>query len=210
MRKTIKTIICLFVLAVLVWGFFQLKKLPSLSHLFTPEKLVIENSPVIVRQVRSLAQLVTVSMYDEVVADTMHTEVQKFHLPLLPAVSSLNRLVVIGKVTVHVGIDMQQLQEGDISGTNDSLHIKLPPAQVLDAIVNPSGVEVFIEEGDWSSAAVARLKTKIQYLAIADAQSRGLLAQSESKAKEVLANFFMAAGYKKVEIGFKTKPGVLE
>lgn len=200
----------LLVLTGLIWVCFQVKKMPSLANLFTPEKVVIENSPVIVRQLKALSQLVTVSMYDEIVADTLRAEVQSFHLPLLPAVSSLNRLVIIGKVSVHVGIDMQQLHEGDISGTKDSLHIKLPPAQVLDAIVNPSGVEVFIEDGDWNNTAVASLKTKIQYLAITDAQSRGLLTQSENKAKELLSNFFMAAGYKKVEVGFKTKAVGLE
>ena len=122
----------------------------------------------------------------------------------------LNRLVVIGKVTVHVGIDMQQLDSSDISGTKDSLHVLMPPAEILDAIINPSGVEVFIEEGEWNSQAIANLKNKIQNIAIADAQSRGLLAQAQNKAKQILTDFFKAAGYKKVTIDFKTKSVLLQ
>jgi len=213
MKKNIRYFIALTLLATLVWVFFQIKKMPSLANIFKPEKVVIENSPVVVKQIQSLSQLVTISMYNEIVADTAEPEIQNFQLPLLPSMKfykTLKRLVVIGKVTVHVGIDMEQLQPGDVSGTKDSLHLKLPPAEVLDAIINPSGVEVFIEDGEWNSKAVSNLKNKIQYLAITDAQSRGLLSQSETKAKQILTDFFTAAGYKKVMIDFKTKPASLE
>jgi hypothetical protein len=106
---------------------------------------------------------------------------------------------------VHVGINLQALNAGDISGTKDSLHLLLPPAEVLDAIINPSDVEVFIEEGDWNSQAVANLKNKIRSIAIINAQSRGLFAQSQNKAEEIMRDFFIAAGYRKVVIDFKRK-----
>ena len=74
---------------------------------------------------------------------------------------------------------------------------------VLDAIINPSETEIFIEKGEWNNDAVINLKNKIQRMAVADAQSRGLLRQSEEKATQILTDFFMAAGYKKVVIEFK-------
>jgi len=213
MRKAIKIFIGLLMVAVFVWTIITIKNMPSLSTWFSPEKVVIENSPVVIRQIQALAQLITVSMYDEIVADTSMPDIQHFQLPLLPDISyyrNLNRLVVISKVTVHVGIDLQQLNAGDINGTKDSLHLLLPPAEVLDAIINPSDVEVFIEEGVWNSQAVANLKNKIQNLAVVNAQSRGLMAQSQNKARQILSDFFMAAGYKKVVIDFKSKPASLE
>lgn len=212
-KKTIKIFTGLLMLALLVWIFLSLKKLPSLSNIFAPQKVVIENSPVVVKQIQALAQLVTVSMYNEIVADTGRADIKNIPLPLLPDIeyyNNLDRMVIIGKVTVHVGIDMKKLYADDISGTKDSLHLKLPPAEVLDAVINPSDVEIFIEEGEWNNTAVTNLKKKIQYLAITDAQSRGLLAQSETKARQILSDFFTAAGYKKVIIDFKTKPGYLE
>ena len=213
MRKAIKIFIGLLMVAVFVWTIITIKNMPSLSTWFSPEKVVIENSPVVIRQIQALAQLITLSMYDEIVADTSMPDIQHFQLPLLPDISyyrNLNRLVVISKVTVHVGIDLQQLNAGDINGTKDSLHLLLPPAEVLDAIINPSDVEVFIEEGVWNSQAVANLKNKIQNLAVVNAQSRGLMAQSQNKARQILSDFFMAAGYKKVVIDFKSKPASLE
>ncbi len=98
---------------------------------------------------------------------------------------------------------MQQLRDTDISGTKDSIHIILPAAQILDVIVNPSDVEVFIEEGAWDNTAITNLKNRMRYLALSDAMSRGLLAQSERKAMDILTNFFKAAGYNKVVIQFR-------
>ena len=212
-KKTIKIFIGLLVLVLLVWIFISLKNLPSLSNIFTPQKITIENSPIVVKQIQALAQLVTLSMYNEIVVDTSRADIKNISLPLLPYIqyyNNLDRMVIIGKVTVHVGIDMQKLYADDISGTKDSLHLRLPAAEVLDAVINPSDVEIFIEDGEWNNTAVNNLKKKIQYLAIADAQSRGLLAQSQHKAKQILSDFFTAAGYQKVVIDFKTKPAPLE
>ena len=209
LRKTIKIFIAVLVLVLLVWIFLSIKKLPSLSSIFSPQKVSIENSPVVVKQIQALAQLVTVSMYNEIVADTSKADISNIQLPLLPGIqyyNNLDRMVMIGKVTVHVGIDMQRVYADDISGTKDSLHLKLPHAEVLDAVINPSDVEIFIEDGEWNNSAVNNLKKKIQYLAITDAQSHGLLAQSEAKAQQILSDFFTAAGYKKVVIDFKTRP----
>ncbi len=205
--RALKNILIISLIVVLaVWAIVKIESLPSLKEVFTPKKVVIENTPVIVKQVRALAQLVTVSMYEEMVVDSTHTNEKKLEIPLLPDITlyrDINRLVIIGKVTTHIGIDMQKLADADISGTTDSINIVLPAAEVLDAIINPSGVTVFIERGDWSSTAITNLKNKIRYLAIADAKSRGLLSQSENKARQILTDFFKAAGYQQVIIRFK-------
>ena len=208
MKRIKNLLILIVVISLSLWLFFKIKNLPSVSDLFAPKKVTIENTPVVVKQVQALAQLVTVSMYEELVVDSNATDKRTMQLPLLPDItlsSEAKKLVIIGKVTTHVGIDMQQLSNLDITGTKDSIHIILPAAEVLDAIINPSGVSVFTEEGNWSNDAIVKLKQKIQYLAIADAQSRGLLSQSESKAREIFTNFFMAAGYQKVVIQFSDR-----
>ena len=206
MKRAGNVLMVIVVIALVIWLFFKVRNLPSISDVFKPKTVTIENTPVVVKQVQALAQLVTVSMYEELVVDSIVTDIRT--IPILPAIKfsgEEKKLVIIGKVATHTGIDMQQLSNLDITGTKDSIHIILPPAEVLDAIINPSGVSVFIEEGEWSNDAIIKLKQKIQYLAIADAQSRGLLLQSENKAREILTNFFMAAGYKKVVIEFSNR-----
>jgi hypothetical protein len=205
--KWIRRILIIILLLVIIgWLFTKYKVLPSLNDIFKPKPVLIENTPVVVKQIQAIAQLVTISAYEELVADTTVIDTKSIDIPLLPSIqlSSIPRkLVIIGKSTTNIGIDMQQLRDTDISGTKDSIHIILPAAQILDVIINPSDVEVFIEEGTWDNTAVTNLKNKIRYLAVSDAMSRGLLAQSEKKAVDVLTNFFKAAGYQQVVIQFR-------
>ena len=206
MKRIRKLLIFVIVVIVAYWLFTKYQALPSFSELFKPKPVTIENTPVVVKQIQAIAQLVTISAYEELVADTTVMDTKTIDIPLLPAIqlpAPTRKLVIIGKSTTNTGINMQQLRDDDISGTKDSIHIILPAAQILDAIVNPSDVEVFIEEGAWDNIAVANLVNKIRYLAISDAMSRGLLAQSEKKAVDVLTNFFKAAGYNKVVIQFR-------
>jgi len=201
-----RALIFILLLLIVGWLFTTYKVLPSLTNIFKPKPVLIENTPIVVKQIQAIAQLVTISAYEELVADTTVIDTKSINIPLLPPIqlSTLPRkLVIIGKSTTNIGIDMQQLRNNDISGTKDSIHIILPAAQILDVIINPSDVEVFIEEGTWDNTAVTKLKSKIRYLAVADAMSRGLLAQSERKAVDVLTNFFKAAGYNKVVIQFR-------
>jgi len=203
-----RALIFILLLLIVGWLFTTYKVLPSLTNIFKPKPVLIENTPIVVKQIQAIAQLVTISAYEELVADTTVIDTKSINIPLLPPIqlSTLPRkLVIIGKSTTNIGIDMQQLRNNDISGTKDSIHIILPAAQILDVIVNPSDVEVFIEEGAWDNTAVTNLKNKIRYLAVSDAMSRGLLAQSERKAIEVLTNFFKGAGYRQVVVQFRGK-----
>jgi hypothetical protein len=87
-----------------------------------------------------------------------------------------------------------------VYANGDSISIDLPQAEILDAILNPSGTEIFLEEGTWDNKAVTSLKATLQNKAVAEALSRGVLYQAEERAREVLTNFLLAAGYKKINI----------
>jgi hypothetical protein len=206
MKRLRSILIVIVILLAAYWMFTKYKELPSLNSLFKPKPVLIENTPVVVKQIQAIAQLVTISAYEELVADTTVIDTKFINFPLLPPIrlsGTPRKLVIIGKSTTNIGINMQQLRDTDISGTKDSIHIILPAAKILDVIVNPSDVEVFIEEGTWDNTAVTNLKNKIRYLAVSDAMSRGLFAQAEGKALDVLTNFFKAAGYDKVVIQFR-------
>jgi hypothetical protein len=112
-------------------------------------------------------------------------------------------LVLIGKTITHIGVDMKSIREEDVFVKQDSIRLFLPSAQVLDVIINPSDTEVFIEEGTWNDVAVASMKRKIQDKAMLSVRTKGLLQESERRAKEVLYQFFASAGYEKVVIDFK-------
>lgn len=207
MRLVIFTII--FV-AVGWWVLSRMNAIPSLPDLFRQQPITIEQSDVWVQEIKALSQLVTVSAYDELVADTVRTLLPEamrvpsvFPPVVLPRyVLGERRLVMVGKTTTHVGVNLESFSPASIQVINDSIHLKLPRASVLDVILNPSGVDVFIEEGEWSPQAVAALKNKLRAGAARKVQEKGLLQKAEAKAQTIFTTFFKAAGFTKVAIEF--------
>src|SRR4051794_10985400 len=108
MRKGIRRILIITLLLVITcWLFTKYKALPSLNDIFKPKPVLIENTPVVVKQIQAIAQLVTISAYEELVADTTVIDTKSIGIPLLPPiqVSALPRkLVIIGKSTTNIGI----------------------------------------------------------------------------------------------------------
>jgi uncharacterized protein DUF4230 len=202
----------LLVLVVIIAGWWLLGKLnflPSLSNFFASKAVVIDETITIVKEIKPLAQLVTVSAYDEIVVDSSVSVSGRvnFFQPLYPMVIPPGRfldktIVIIGKTVTHVGIDMEKLRAGDIHTTKDSLYITLPKAQILDIILNPSDVEIFIEKGEWDNATITKLKNRIDSIAEEHALQKGLLAESEKKAIEIMTRFFAVSG-KKVQVDFR-------
>ena len=209
--RLLKNLILL--LLVVVGGWWLLNKfniLPSVGDLFETKPVHIDPTATIVKDIRPLSQLVTLSAYDEIVVDSSvkvpGVSVIQPLLPLLiPQVSRTNKsIVIIGKTVTHVGVDMEKITARDIRVIGDSLYLTLPPAQVLDVVLNPSDIEVFVEEGDWNPATVAALKNTISAIAMEHVAQKGLLEQAQRKAVDVLTRFFESTG-KKVVIGFKNQ-----
>lgn len=192
------------------WLLARVNAIPSLPDLFNQQPVTIEQSDVWVQEIKALSQLVTVSAYDELVADTMRSLLPEamrvpsvFPPVVLPRyILGERRLVLVGKTTTHVGINLEGFSPASIQVINDSINLKLPRASVLDVILNPSGVDVFIEEGEWKPEAVAALKNKLRNSAARKVVEKGLLQKAEAKAQTVFTTFFKAAGFTKVAIEF--------
>jgi hypothetical protein len=212
MNKLIRNIIFILLLVLATWwAWSSMDILPSLRNVFRSKEVVIDQTPIVVSEIRSLSQLVTVTAYDEIIADTMaptntRERISQVLNPFrLEKVLTTKRLILIGKVTTHVGIDMQQLTENDIRIHNDSIHIDLPTPVILDIILNPSGTEVFLEEGSWDQASVSNLKKTMMQKAGQGIKDKNLYEQSKQKSIEVLTDFLKATGYTSISIGFKEK-----
>jgi hypothetical protein len=203
--KFIKNLI--LIVLVVVGGWWLLSKmnlLPSLGELLEPKAVQIDETATIVKDIQPLAQLVTVSAYNEIVVDSVVnlpgvTVIQPLMPLIVPQISSLNKaIVIIGKTVAHVGVDLQKITAADIRLSSDTVYLTLPPAQVLDVILNPSDVEIFIEKGKWSPETITGLKNRISALAVEQVVRNGLIEQSQRKAAEILTRFFEATGRKLV------------
>lgn len=205
MRFLRNSLLTIFIAVVLWWVLGKLKLLPSFGHIFSPQKVVIDQTPLVIQQIRPLAQLATITAYTEVVADTAAPastadRLRDIFNPFSFQVTVNRRLVVVGKVVVHAGVDLYKLQPGDVYAQGDSISIRLPPAQILDVIINPSGTDIFLEEGKWDNTAVTNLKATLQNKAVQEVKNRGVLYQADERARQVLTNFLQAAGFKKINL----------
>lgn len=195
----------LVVLIVFIWLLNKLSDIPSMRSLFTAEKVVIDQTPILIKNIKSIAQLVTVTSYDEVVVDSLvyNKAAAIFDLfrrvsPMAMLPSPQKQLVLIGRGKVLAGTNLQKLNDHSIKVSNDTAWINLPEAEIVEAIINPSDFETFEERGQWSDNEVIAVKVKARNKMISRAMERGILEKANKKANAVIENFLHTAGFKVV------------
>jgi Protein of unknown function (DUF4230) len=179
----------------------KLDILPSLKNLFRSKPVVIDSTPVLVKEMRNIAQLMTMSSYDEVVVDSAKS--LSAELPGFSdgdAIQKSSQLVVIANGQIVAGIDLQELDETKIHIEGDSVSVTLPQSKILDAIVNPSQYEIFIEEKGWEPEEVNAIKVKARDNMIERALQQGLLKKADAKARMIMENFLRSAGFKRINV----------
>lgn len=207
MTRTLRRFI---ILVLLVAGFFLVTRHTTVfapfENLFKPKPVVVDETPLLVAQIKNIAQLMTIEAYNEVVVDSTRfpfgipPQVAK-RLPANPLqFFGAAQLVLIVKGKVVAGVDLQKLDSNGVRLQNDSLFIQLPRAAVLDVITNPSDVETFIEKGEWNEAAATILKVRARNQMVQQAIAQGALQQADARARQLVYELFKAAGYKNVTV----------
>ena len=168
--------------------------------------MIIEETPILIKEINTLAQLMTVTYSDEVVMDTVKLGIG---IPsLVPIIGgsilspALDKLVIIGRGKVIAGTDLKKIKDQDIAQTGDSIIIQIPSSTILETILNPSDFETFIEKGNWSEAAETILKVKIRNELIVRAIHQNILRQADVRSKNIMETFLKNTGFKNVEIQF--------
>lgn len=202
MRKYRRSIIIILTIVFAYWWFTKVV-LPSMRNIFAPKSIVIDETPILIKEIKSIGQLITYSLTDEVVADTtIKTRGSGFvngfnkFIPVLP--SADKQLVLIGRGKILIGTNLTLLTDSSISIKNDTVSIHLPPVQILDAILNPSDFETFVEKGQWSNEEVILVKAKARRKMIEHAIQQNILPKADAKAKAIVENFLRSMGYKEV------------
>lgn len=198
-------IILLFVIGLIVLQ--KIKWLSSFTEIFAPKKVQIENTAILIKEINSLAQLITITAYNEVVVESVKNGQSVFPSPILPALLNIadvkkeqGVLVLIGKGKILAGTDLSKLTEKDITVQGDSVALRLPRAEILQVILNPSDIEVFEEKGHWSDDDINKVKTAIKNKLIAQALNQQILQKATAKSVDLMRNFLLAAGFKKTSI----------
>jgi hypothetical protein len=204
MRKPVRFLVTVFIILAGYWVFKKFAG-PSFTDLFRSKEVVIDETPVLIKEIRSIGELITYSSLDEVVVDsTILTRGSRFvnsfnqlsPVPLLPSADKL--IVLIGKGKVLAGINLALLADTGVTLRNDTVRVFLPKAEILDAIINPADFETFEEKGEWSDEEVKLVKIKARRKMVERALQRNILEKADVKAKAVLEDFLKNMGYKHV------------
>lgn len=201
MTRTIKKY--LVIVAILLGILFLLRKidwLPSFGNFFRSEPLTIDNTPILIKEINNLAQLITITSFDEVVMDSIKKS-KKLPGTIFPVPAS--KIVLIAKGQVMAGVDLKKLNNEDVMIKNDSISILFPPAQILNTILNPSDFETFDETGVWSSEEVNQVKVRIREKIIQRALEQNLLFKASERCKIIMENFLRNIGFTRIQITFK-------
>jgi hypothetical protein len=178
----------------------------SLKNVFAQKEIKVDETPLLVTQIKSIAQLLTIEALNEVVVDSTRSpfgllpEVLK-NLPTTPLrFLGASQLVLIVRGTVRAGVNLEQIDERSIRIIGDSLFVALPPAIVFDIITNPFDVETFIEKGEWNPAAATALQAKARQQLVQQALAQGLLQQANNNARQLIYGLLKNTGYAYIQV----------
>jgi len=205
MRKLYLKSTVIILLLVILGGasYYACIKMNFLSNPFEAKKAYILETPTIVKEIKSIAELYSVCYFDQLIVDSVRKEVKTTDavLNFFGAKSTTNtKLVLIASAKVFAGYDLSKLDSTDISAVDSTLTIKLPAPQIIDIVMNPTDVNTFLEEGEWTLVEVNKVKDKALRMFRRRAISRGILADAEKKGKESIELFFKSLGFKQVVI----------
>lgn len=206
-KKLTKYLLVISLLLVTIWFFQRIKWLPFFDAWFKSNPVEIENTAIVIKEINALAQLITVTAYNEVVIDEVIKGNSLFNNPVVPTLLNIpdlkyadKILVLIGKGKVLAGVDLAKLPYQAVFVKGDSVSVTLPKALILQAIINPSDFDTFEETGTWTDAEVRAVKIKLRDKLIITVLGQNILQKAADKAKLLIENFLTASGFKKVNV----------
>lgn len=191
-------IVLVLVAATLLW----LKLKPK------DEGLKIDETANVVTEIRKIAQFTSACYYEDVILkDKKANEsiggkvVNSFSKKDKPILE--DEIVIVASGNVRAGFDLSKLSKKDIVIRDSVLEVTLPKAEIFEVIVNPSGFDVYIEDGTWSHEQVTKVENKAMNKIRKDAISDGLLEKATELGVTKLTELFKSFGYKEVVIHTK-------
>jgi hypothetical protein len=184
-------------------GYYVLSaKLNILPNPFNEKKAYVLETPVIINEIKSIAELYSVCYYDQAVVDSIKKEIttKDAVLNYLGRKSATEyKLVLLATSKIYAGYDLSKLDSTSIKVEARSVSIALPKAEIIDIVMNPSDVTTFIEEGKWTFEEVNAVKSKAVKLLELKALEKGILNDAEKKGKESIKSFFKSLGFTEVK-----------
>lgn len=201
-----KILYLIIVILVLVLGIYvaNICGFSLFGTLFPNEGPKIEKTANVVTEVKAISKFTTACFYEELPLSTSKTSAAVDNSVVgtvagwfgkRPKDVMSDNLCVIVSGKVRAGYDLSQLTEDHLRQSNDTIWVTLPPVEIFDAVVNPSDVDVFVEDGTWSHQEMTRLTASATDQLIADATAAGILERARTSGEDQLRALFQSFGF---------------
>jgi hypothetical protein len=172
--------------------------LPQLYRL-RPARTML-STPVILQQVQTLSQLVTVKYVMEKVVDLEDIQPYK---DMIVAGWGENRVLMIAHGVVKAGIDLSQITNGDVEITGKKIVIELPRARITDTYLDDKQTQVLERTTGLLRSFDKDMEQNARRQAVMDinlaAREAGILKDADERAKLQMTALFRQMGFEDVE-----------
>lgn len=152
----------------------------------------------VLRQVQTLSELITVKYVMEKVV--IFEDVKWYP-------GGDNRVLLVAHGIVKAGVDLKQLEPGDVSVSGKSISLRLPPSRITDAYLDDKETRVIERTTGLLRLFDKDLEQTARQIAVGDirrsARNAGILKDAEDRARDQLRILLLQSGFEQVE--FQTK-----
>jgi hypothetical protein len=153
---------------------------------------LLPEPPVILKEVQSLSQLVTVKYVMEKVVTH---EVEKTF--------GKDKVLLVTHGVVKAGIDLGRMTRDDVRVSGKAISYHLPPALVTDAYLDEKQTFVYDRSTGLLIQPESNLESEARRLALVAimtaAQAGGIHRDADERARELISKFSQLQGFEKVE-----------
>lgn len=172
---------------------------------FKDNELKIDKTANVVEKIKKIGEFTSACYYEElVVKQSKKSDFNESGFgKLAKAITDedvMDEIVIIANGKVRAGFDLTKLKDEDIQVQGDTLSLTLPETEIFDVIINPSGYEIYVEDGKWSHEEVTTLVTNARK----ELEQNAVAYQLEKKAEEIgitkLKTLFSTFGFNTIFI----------
>lgn len=156
------------------------------------------DTPVLLEQVQTLSELVTVKYVVEKVEiwEDPPSGWRQF-------VAGDNRILLLARGVVKAGVDFRQMKPGDLKVQGKTIWINLPSARITDAYLDDKETKVIERTTGFLRSFDKDLEQNVRRTAVEDMRQSalrgGIVRDANDRARTQLASFFHLLGFERVE-----------
>jgi hypothetical protein len=189
LRPLVAFILIAVIFAGGLWLGFKMPRWLGLTG--TPRVL---GTATVLQQVQTLSELITVKYVMEKVV--VFEDVEWYP-------GGKSRVLLVAHGIVKAGVDLKQIESGDVSVSGKSISLRLPAARITDAYLDEKETRVIERTTGILRLFDKDLEQTARQIAVGDihraARNAGILKDAEDRARDQLRMLLLQSGFEQVE-----------